>query len=51
MLEGAVLQFAFNIEKTGETRWAELKRNRLTDDGERQNGSRSRGKKIRGSLT
>lgn len=46
LLEGAVLQFAFNIEKTGETRWAELKRNRLTDDGERQNGSRSRGTRL-----
>lgn len=28
LLIGAVLQFAFKIEKTGETRWAELKRNR-----------------------
>lgn len=50
-LKGAVLQFAFKIEKTGETRWAELKRNRLTDDAERQNGSLSGGKKIRRSLT
>lgn len=27
MPKGAVLQLAFKIEKIGETRWAELKRN------------------------
>lgn len=30
LLLGAVLQFAFTTEKTGETRWAELKRSRQT---------------------
>lgn len=28
LLKGAILHFAFKIEKMGETRWAELKRNR-----------------------